>query len=63
MLSDKEDGLPDEVLGYLMRDSVLSDEKNVLPDDLMRSAVLSVEQNVLPDEDAVLPDEGAVIPT
>ncbi len=50
------------VLGYLMRDSVLSDEKNVLPDDLMRS-VLSVEQNVLPDENAVLPDEGAVIPT
>ncbi len=32
---------PDEVLGYLMRDSVL-------PDDLMRRAVLSVEQNVLP---------------
>ncbi len=42
---------------------MLSDEKNVLPDDLMRRAVLSVEQNVLPDKDAVLPDEGAVIPT
>ncbi len=42
---------------------MLSDEKNVLPDDRMRRAVLFVEQNLLPDEDAVLPDEGAVIPT
>ncbi len=54
---------PEEVLGYLMRDSVLSDVKNVLLDDLMRKAMLSVEQNVLTDEDAVLPDEGAVIST
>ena len=47
----------------MMRDSVLSDEKNLLPDDLMRRAVLSVDQNMLPDKDAVLPYEGAVIPT
>ncbi len=42
---------------------MLSDEKNLLPDDLMRRAVLSVDQNMLPDKDAVLPYEGAVIPT
>ncbi len=31
VLSGEEAVLPDEVLGYFMRDSVLSDEENVLP--------------------------------